>query len=216
MINVKVRQAREGSDRCLVVHFIPHRIIGKYFISKSYRFVTTDRERVTRSRDSDDDAHRSRTERERREIEECKKKGKNERESKEKKNCSPVACKKQKKKGKDSSSSSATTGPCAKFSTISSAEIPPLMNTLPKTFMRQENSKLSNMPLDHRSYSTLRTTNSDEFDPDSVAEKNFWSFNDNDGGYEELPVPVVIENDDAPEDNSSSRSGWLFSWFNQY
>ncbi|XP_026670852.1 uncharacterized protein LOC113464576 [Ceratina calcarata] len=170
-----------------------------------------DTKKASCARDNDEESEKARAERmerERKEIEDCKTRATEYEEDKKEKK-STVTCKQQKKKGKDN-----TTGPCARFSTISSSDMSPLMNAWPKAFMKHDSSKLPNVPLD-RSYSTVKTTNSDEFGAELGTENNFWSFNDNDSGYEELPVPVVIENDDVPDNDSSGSSNWFFSWYDQ-
>ncbi|XP_017767656.1 PREDICTED: serine/arginine repetitive matrix protein 1-like [Eufriesea mexicana] len=155
---------------------------------------------------SEEESAADRAERERKEMEECKKKFKDKKGEKKvmtglERVISP--CKQQQAKDKDSSSS--------KFALIDF----PFSGFMNMSTASTKQDKLPNISSD-RLYSTVRRSDSDEFDKEKLPpepERNFWSFNDD--AFEELPVHIEVEDqDETMRDNFSSGSNWFLSWFN--
>ncbi|XP_076666031.1 uncharacterized protein LOC143367762 [Andrena cerasifolii] len=85
------------------------------------------------------------------------------------------------------------------------------------TFMRQE-SKPFNGFLD-RSYSTVRSTSSGDFETEMLSSNQSGSFlnfagDDILGSEVELPLPIAIDNQEEAAEDNSFRQNWILSWFN--
>ncbi|KAK1132993.1 hypothetical protein K0M31_014358 [Melipona bicolor] len=142
--------------------------------------------------------------REQKEVEDCKKHINSKKKEKEKKEATVAGlervispCKQQLKDKK------------AKFASIN-LPLQNFMHSVANTCTKQA-SNLLNLSSD-RLYS-VRSCNSDEINretdpPDTI--RNFWSFNE--GDVEEIPIPLIENQDNGPEDGSN----WFLPWFTNY